>query len=139
MSTASTCTTEWVFAPGVESLDRAIAGFWRSLLGLSYAMDVWSKVAADVRADELGLAACIRPIAGGRLYELRIYGADVADQADVLRVRRFLRVRLGCVEPISCYNWHGGQRWLDPGARETTPKELWRWRTEGLSRKGSAP
>lgn len=126
MTTTALRTVEWCYAPGITRLDPQQAGFWRSLLRPSYAQDVWNKVSASVRAGDLGPAARLKPIAGGRLVELRIYVADVGDRDDVLRIRRFLRARLGFVRPISCYDWRGRRRWLDPGAAETTPQELWR-------------
>jgi hypothetical protein len=121
----TTRTIEWASSPGCTRLDPATAGFWRSLLRPAYAWDVWDKVSARVRAGELGPAARLTPIARGRLFELRIYVADVSDKADVQRVRTTMRRALGFVRPIACYDWHGRRRWLDPGARETTPQEQW--------------
>ncbi|WP_038039785.1 putative phosphothreonine lyase domain-containg protein [Thermorudis peleae] len=129
MTTRTRTPSEWCYAPGVERLNPQQAGFWRSILRPSYAGRVWDKVSAAVRAGDLGPAARLKPIAGGRRYELRIYVADVGDRDAVLRIRRVLRFRLGFVRPISCYDWHGRRRWLDPGARETTPRELWRRHT----------
>ncbi|MBX6753656.1 MAG: DUF1917 domain-containing protein [Thermorudis peleae] len=114
MTTTTQTDTEWVVAPGITRLDPQCAGFWRSILRPSYAQDVWNKVAADVRAGHLGPAARIRPFAHGRLYELRVYVADVRDQVDVLRIRRVLRFRLGFAKPIACYDWQGRPR--DPGS-----------------------
>lgn len=37
--------------------------------------------------------------------------------------------RLNPQQTGSCYDWQGRRRWLDPGARETTPRELWRRHT----------
>lgn len=125
MTTTTRTTTDWCVAPGVDRLDPTTAGFWRSIVRPSYAMDVWAKVTAAVRRGELGPAARLKPLAGGRRYELRIYVSDVSDQAAVLRIRRALRFRLGFVRPIACYDWQGRRRWRDPGAAETTPKELW--------------
>lgn len=126
MTATTDLRTEWAVAPGVERLDPTVAGFWRSLLRPRYALDVWQRVSARVRAGELGAAARLRPLARGRLYELRIYVADVADREQVLRVRLTLLRQLGFKRPLACYDWQGRRRWYDRGAGETTPKELWR-------------